>query len=121
MVFFLHFIINSLFFSLLSLHFSFFLPAARRLRRPSARRIVIFPAAAHIVGRERVFCPAMQTEAKAVENRKSLVRVPVGKTARVARLDTDESIRARLLDMGFTRGAAATCLFESPGGDPRPI
>ena len=46
----------------------------------------------------------MQTEAKAVENRKSLVRVPVGKTARVARLDTDESIRARLLDMGFTRG-----------------
>ncbi|HIQ63158.1 MAG TPA: ferrous iron transport protein A [Candidatus Avichristensenella intestinipullorum] len=61
----------------------------------------------------------MQTEAKAVENRKSLVRVPVGKTARVARLDTDESIRARLLDMGFTRGAAATCLFESPGGDPR--
>ena len=42
MVFFLHFIINSLFFSLLSPHFSFFLPAARRLRRPSARRIVIF-------------------------------------------------------------------------------
>jgi len=45
--------------------------------------------------------------------------IPVGGTASVANLLTNGSIRRRLLDMGITAGTIATCVFESPFGDPR--
>lgn len=48
-----------------------------------------------------------------------LCGVPVGQTARVSRLEAGPGIRRRLLDIGLTEGAAATCLFASPSGDPR--
>lgn len=52
-------------------------------------------------------------------NEATLSHVPVGETARVLRLDAAPGIRRRLLDIGLTEGAQATCLFESPTGDPR--
>ena len=48
-----------------------------------------------------------------------LNRVPTGKPAVVTVLRSEGAIRRRLLDLGFTPGAALTCLFAAPGGDPR--
>ena len=48
-----------------------------------------------------------------------LHHIPIGKTARVSALHAEGSIRHRLLDIGLTRNAKVTCLFQSPSGDPR--
>ncbi len=48
-----------------------------------------------------------------------LCSIPVGTCARVKTLKADGSIRRRLLDMGLTPHAKATCLYQSPAGDPR--
>ncbi|MDR1619499.1 MAG: ferrous iron transport protein A [Clostridiales bacterium] len=49
----------------------------------------------------------------------TLCRVPVGATASINSLAATGATRRRLLDIGFTPGARATCLYEAPGGDPR--
>lgn len=49
----------------------------------------------------------------------NLHSLPLGATAYISQLNTPDSIRRRLLDMGFTRGAKVTCLYMSPAGDPK--
>lgn len=48
-----------------------------------------------------------------------LCALPVGGEARVLALESDCRMRRRLLDLGFTGGARARCLYESPSGNPR--
>lgn len=43
----------------------------------------------------------------------------VGGCGRVLGFDAGCAMRRRLLDLGFTEGARAECLFDSPQGDPR--
>ncbi len=45
--------------------------------------------------------------------------IPVGQSAWVDELLSTGSIRRRLLDIGITKGTQATCLYQSPSGDPR--
>lgn len=45
--------------------------------------------------------------------------LPVGATARIDGLALTGGMRRRLLDIGMVRGTPATCLYESPSGDPR--
>lgn len=47
-----------------------------------------------------------------------LCDIPPGQTAVVDYLNSDESIRRRLLDMGIIEGTKLECLFKSPFGDP---
>ncbi len=49
----------------------------------------------------------------------ALCDMPTGKSARVVGVPGDGAMNRRLLDVGFTPGAAVTCLFQAPGGDPR--
>ena len=48
----------------------------------------------------------------------TLDALPVGRGARVCRLDAAGMQRRRLLDLGFVPGAAVTALQASPWGDP---
>ena len=48
-----------------------------------------------------------------------LDRLPAGQTAILTALGTGDGLRRRLLDLGFLPGAALSCLFTAPGGDPR--
>lgn len=45
--------------------------------------------------------------------------LPAGKTGIVRDLLATGSTRRRLLDIGITQGTKATCLFQSPSGDPK--
>lgn len=49
----------------------------------------------------------------------TLASIPVGASVRVAGLYAADAIRRRLLDMGLTPGARATCLYAAPSGDPK--
>ena len=49
----------------------------------------------------------------------SLDALPVGQCARVLSVDERSCMRRRLYDLGFTAGAVARCLYESPAGNPR--
>lgn len=49
----------------------------------------------------------------------NLYNVPAGDTVRINGLTADGAIRRRLLDIGLTEGAQATCLYQSPSGDPK--
>lgn len=49
----------------------------------------------------------------------TLLRVPVGMSARIAKLTATGATRRRLLDIGLTPGVNATCLYEAPSGDPK--
>ena len=49
----------------------------------------------------------------------NLSHIPVGSSAQVQKLHAKGSIRRRLLDMGLTKGATVSCLYQSPFGDPR--
>ena len=51
-------------------------------------------------------------------NAKPLYSVRPGETVRIRDLCSESGIRRRLLDMGLTEGACATCLYRSPAGDP---
>ena len=42
-----------------------------------------------------------------------------GTGALIYKLNATDSLRRRLLDIGFTPGAQVTCLFQSPAGDPK--
>ncbi len=52
-------------------------------------------------------------------NHNTLTHIPIGATAFVVALYADGNIRRRLLDIGLTEGAAVTCLYAGPAGDPR--
>ena len=49
----------------------------------------------------------------------ALCDMSTGQRARVVGVPGDVAMSRRLLDVGFTPGAAVTCLFQAPGGDPR--
>lgn len=49
----------------------------------------------------------------------TLYNTPVGETVRICKLHAKGTIRRRLLDIGLTKGAKATCLYQSPAGDPK--
>lgn len=49
----------------------------------------------------------------------NLYHVPIGDTVIINGLTADGAIRRRLLDIGLTEGAQATCLYQSPSGDPK--
>ena len=48
----------------------------------------------------------------------NLLHVHPGQTVEIIELTNSGSMRRRMLDMGLTRGARATCLYKSPAGDP---
>ncbi len=45
--------------------------------------------------------------------------LPVGQSAVVTQLHAQQSLRQRLIDLGFIEGSEIACLFSSPLGDPR--
>lgn len=47
-----------------------------------------------------------------------LSQLPQGGLAYIDSINTKGSMRRRLLDMGFTKGASVQCLFKGPSGDP---
>ena len=49
----------------------------------------------------------------------SLLSVPVGGSAAIWSLDAQGMFRRRLLDLGFTPGTCAQCLFSAPSGNPK--
>ena len=49
----------------------------------------------------------------------TLLHAPAGVMVRIAALYANDAMRRRLLDMGLTPGACATCLYEAPSGDPK--
>ncbi|MDO4731982.1 MAG: FeoA family protein [Bacillota bacterium] len=49
----------------------------------------------------------------------SLRQLPPGKSARVLRVDAEESQKERLAELGLFPGAEIRCLFSAPAGDPR--
>lgn len=48
----------------------------------------------------------------------SLSQLRVGQSAIIKNVCAKGSMQRRLLDMGFTKGAVAKCLYKSPFGDP---
>ncbi len=49
----------------------------------------------------------------------SLFDLDIGQSATVQGIHADGPIRRRLLDLGLTDGAKATCLYAAPSGDPK--
>ena len=49
----------------------------------------------------------------------TLEGIDLGRTAQVRKIETRGAMRARLMDIGLTRGARVTCLYAAPSGDPR--
>ena len=49
----------------------------------------------------------------------ALCDMSTGQRARVVGVPGNGAMSRRLLDVGFTPGAAVTCLFQAPCGDPR--
>ncbi len=47
-----------------------------------------------------------------------LTKLPVGKTARVTRIEGSGAVRQRLLEMGLVRGASVRFVRVAPLGDP---
>lgn len=50
--------------------------------------------------------------------RKALNRLKLGEGAYVVRIDAEETLRCRLLDLGFTPGVRVTLRRRAPLGDP---
>lgn len=44
--------------------------------------------------------------------------LPVGETAIIEKITTDESMKQRLWDLGFTNGTKVQAIQKSPSGDP---
>lgn len=53
-----------------------------------------------------------------MNNTTSLSTLREGESCRIVKLDMTGKMRSRLMDLGFTSGAAAECLHISSGGDP---
>ncbi|MEG0026110.1 MAG: FeoA family protein [Bacilli bacterium] len=49
----------------------------------------------------------------------TLKRSKLGKTVIIQKLNLEEIIKRRLLDIGLTPNTKITCILNSPGGDPR--
>lgn len=49
----------------------------------------------------------------------SLFDLNIGQSAIISGNHADGPIRRRLLDLGLTDGAKATCLYAAPSGDPK--
>ncbi len=49
----------------------------------------------------------------------NLLCVPFGMPVRVGVLSARGACRRRLLDIGLTPGASATCLYGAPSGNPK--
>ncbi len=54
-----------------------------------------------------------------MNNTQTLCDIEVGERAVVERLETEGSMRRRLLDIGLCKGAVVECVGKSPMGDPR--
>lgn len=52
---------------------------------------------------------------------KTLKDVPIGKSAKVVRLNGEGALRRRIMDMGITRGTTITIRKVAPLGDPLEI
>ena len=50
--------------------------------------------------------------------RKALNRLNIGESAYVVQVKTEEPLRCRLLDLGFTQGTKVTLKRMAPLGDP---
>lgn len=48
----------------------------------------------------------------------NLSELHIGASAIVKTVTTDESMKRRLWDLGFTKGTKVTAVQKSPGGDP---
>lgn len=48
-----------------------------------------------------------------------LSQLPCGESAEIYRFETDETMKRRLMDLGAVENSQITCLFTSPGKDPR--
>ena len=48
-----------------------------------------------------------------------LSELKIGKSAFIRKIDTEESMHRRLLDLGMTSGVKITCLLSAPFGDPK--
>lgn len=48
----------------------------------------------------------------------TLSELPVGRSAKVTRLDTTGTMRRRFLDIGLVEETQVECLGRSPSGDP---
>lgn len=51
-----------------------------------------------------------------VEN---LSQLPLNKNGRIVKIECDEGIKRRLLDMGLVKGTNIVPILVSPSGDPR--
>ena len=49
----------------------------------------------------------------------SLDQLKIGETAHIHSLSAKDTLRRRLLDLGFVNGSTVRCLLESSAGDPR--
>lgn len=49
----------------------------------------------------------------------TLSSLPEGEAGVIAGVSRAGTLRARLMDLGFTPGARVECLFAAPSGDPR--
>ncbi len=54
-----------------------------------------------------------------MKRHKSLNDMGAGESATVRRICTRGDMRRRLLDLGFTEGAAVSCVAVSPFGNPK--
>lgn len=48
----------------------------------------------------------------------TLDTLPIGETAIIDKITTDESMKRRLWDLGFTKGTTVQAIQKSPSGDP---
>ena len=48
----------------------------------------------------------------------NLSQLEIGQAALIDSICTQDPMRRRLLDMGFTSGTQVQCLYKSPSGDP---
>lgn len=53
-----------------------------------------------------------------MNTQKTLAALPVGRSARVLRVETGPAMRRRLFDLGLIPGTRVTCTARSPAGDP---
>ena len=50
---------------------------------------------------------------------KNLSQLPLNKNGRIDKIECDEGIKRRLLDMGLVKGTNIVPILISPSGDPR--
>lgn len=49
----------------------------------------------------------------------NLNQLPLNKSGKINKIESDEGIKRRLLDMGLVKGTEITPILISPSGDPR--